>query len=560
MSNDVDLVPREKSHWIRITILALIPVLIVAGAGVYLLTHRHKVDHRQQEATAALSAYLGAWSKANYAAMAAQANVPASTIAAVDEPVRRNLLVTSSSYTPGLVTRDQTGNRGTAPYTAHLTLNGLGPLTYDGSLTLVRTKEGKKNVWRVQFTAAAIEPSLAAGRVLERTHITPARGHLLDAAGEPLSGADGDLDANLLGTVGPLTAAQAKAAGPGFAAGDVAGQTGLERAYNVQLTGKAGASIVVMQGAIKVQTLKTFPAVPGQNVTTTINLGVQHAGENALASVGLPAALVAIDTRTGGVLAAVDHPLGGFARAIRGQYPPGSTFKVVTTTAALLAGRTENTPLNCPPTVTVDSWVFKNAMNESYGPINLARAFAVSCNTAFVNLRESLTEADMKRATALYGFDGSQPLPIQSYGGSYPQPTSDVVAAAAAFGQGQVQTSPLQMASVAAAVASSEWRRPFLAGRTTETHVIPATVDAQLKDMMRAVVTSGTADVLTFPGLVYGKTGTAEYGSGPNPPTHAWFIGWRGNVAFAVIVEGGGFGASVAAPIAANFLAFLGPA
>ena len=198
-------------------------------------------------------------------------------------------------------------------------------------------------------------------------------------------------------------------------------------------------------------------------------------------------------------------------------------------------------------------------MNESYGPINLIKAFAVSCNTAFVNLRESLTEADMKRAAALYGFDGTQPLPIQSYGGSYPQPLNDVVAAAAAFGQGQVQTSPLQMATVAAAVASGAWRKPFLAGRTTETHPLPATVDSQLKDMMRAVVTSGTADVLTFPGLVYGKTGTAEYGSGPNPPTHAWFIGWRGTIAFAIIVEGGGFGASVAAPIASNFLSYLGP-
>src|SRR6185312_5998397 len=214
-----------------------------------------------------------------------------------------------------------------------------------------------------------------------------------------------------------------------------------------------------------------------------------------------------------------------------------------TTTAALLAGRTEYTPLDCPPTVTVDNYVFKNAMNESFGMINLIKAFAVSCNTAFVNLRESLTEADMKKAAALYGFDGTQPLPIQSYGGSYPQPLSDVVAAAAAFGQGQVQTSPLQMATVAAAVASGEWRQPFFAGHAARTNAIPPAVDTQLKDMMRAVVTSGTADVLTFPGLVYGKTGTAEFGSGPNPPTHAWFIGWRGNIAFSVLVEGGGFGA-----------------
>ena len=74
-------------------------------------------------------------------------------------------------------------------------------------------------------------------------------------------------------------------------------------------------------------------------------------------------------------------------------------------TAALLAGRTENTPLDCPPTRTVDNYIFKNAMNESFGMLNLIKAFAVSCNTAFVNLRESMTEADMKRAAELYGFD-----------------------------------------------------------------------------------------------------------------------------------------------------------
>jgi hypothetical protein len=463
-----DLVPREKSHWIRITILALIPVLIVAAAGGYLLTRHHTPDRRQQEATTAVSSYLAAWSTANYPAMAVHADVPPTAIAAVDTPMRRSLIVTASSYTPGLVTRDQTGDRATAPYTANLTLSGLGPFTYTGSLTLVKTKDAaKQDVWRVQFTPAAIEPLLTANRTLTRTHVTAARGRLLDASGLDLAGADSDIDSNVVGTVGPLTAAQATAAGPGFAAGDIAGQTGLERVYNTRLTGRAGASIVLMQGAIRLRTLKTFPAIAGQATTTTLDLRVQRAGENALAPIGLPAALVAINTTTGGVLAAVNHPLGGFARAIRGQYPPGSTFKVVTTTAALLAGRTENTPLDCPPTRTVDNYVFKNAMNESYGPINLIKAFAVSCNTAFVNLRESLTEADMKRAAALYGFDGTQPLPIQSYGGSYPQPLNDVVAAAAAFGQGQVQTSPLQMATVAAAVASGAWRKPFLAGRTT---------------------------------------------------------------------------------------------
>jgi cell division protein FtsI/penicillin-binding protein 2 len=118
------------------------------------------------------------------------------------------------------------------------------------------------------------------------------------------------------------------------------------------------------------------------------------------------------------------------------------------------------------------------------------------------------------------------------------------------------------MASVAAAVAAGKWRKPFLVGRTSVTHDIPPTVDAQLKDMMRAVITdpSGTAFGVPFPGVVYGKTGTAEFGTGKPLPTHAWFIGFRGTVAFCVFVQGGGFGATVAAPIGSRFLASLGPA
>ena len=554
--------PRSGSHWIRVTILALIPVLIVAAGGGYLLTRHTTPDHRQAEATAALSAYLAAWTKGDYAGMAAHSDATATAIQAVDAPIKRSLVVSGVRYAPGVLTRDQTGDRGSAPYSARLTLTGLGVWSYSGSLGVVKSKDAAgKDVWRVHFGPTAIVPQLTAGRSIVRTHVSATRGRLLDIDGIPLRGADGDLDFNLLGTVGPLTVAEAKAAGPLFAAGDSAGQTGIERAYNAQLTGRPGGAVLLTQGAVRISTLADFPATPGRDVTTTISLHVQRAGESALAAIGPPAAIVAIDTRTGGGSALVNHPAGGFGRAVRGGYPPGSTFKVVTTTAALLAGKTETTPLNCPPTVLIAGRPFKNSMNESFGLIDLRKAFAVSCNTAFVNLRESMTEADMKRAALLYGFDGSPPLPIQSFGGSYPVPSGPVDVAASAFGQGAVEASPLQMASVAAAVASGEWRKPFVAGRTSAIHPIPTAVDAALKDMMRAVLTDpqGTAAGVAFPGLVYGKTGTAEYGSGTNLPTHAWFIGFRGTVAFCVFVEGGGFGAAVAAPIASNFLSLLGP-
>jgi hypothetical protein len=559
---DVDYVPRTGSRWFRITLLALIPILIVAGGGAYLLTHQPKKDTRQADAEASLRAYLSAWDKADYPRMAARANASAAAISAVDAPMRKSLGVTTARFTPGALTRDKSGDRGTAPYTAQLGLSDLGTWTYSGTLTLVKSTVKDPDghlLWQVQFSSAAIMPRLAPGRTLERTRVAAQRGQLLDADGIPLRGADTDLDSNLLGTVGPLTAEQAKELGPPFRAGDVAGQTGIERVYNPQLAGRPGGDIVLMKGSTKLATLFQFPAIPGHDVKTTIDLQIQRAGEAALAGQGLPAALVAIDTRTGGVTGIVNHPAGGYGRAIRGKYPPGSTFKVVTATAALLAGQTENTPVNCPKTLNVSGFTIKNAEDEAYGPINLKQALAVSCNTAFVNIRESITEADMERAAQLYGFNAPAPLPIQSFGGSYPKPSGPVDVATSAFGQAAVEASPLQMASVAAAVASGTWRQPFVAGRTSVTHPIPANVDAQLKDMMRAVVTSGTAAPVTFPGLVYGKTGTAEYGSTPPLASHAWFIGWRDSVAFAVIVEGGGFGASVAAPVASRFLAQLGP-
>ena len=128
MATDTDLVPREKSHWIRITILALVPVLIVAAAGVYLLTHHHRPGPPPAGSEAALSAYLDGVVKADYAGMAAHADVQR-------RPSRPSMLrcgaiwlVAASSYHAGLLTRDKTGDRGTAPYSARLTLTGLGAL------------------------------------------------------------------------------------------------------------------------------------------------------------------------------------------------------------------------------------------------------------------------------------------------------------------------------------------------------------------------------------------------------------------------------------------------
>ena len=442
------------------------------------------------------------------------------------------------------------------PFTAAMTLTAAGAFDYQGTLDL---KRGPDKIWRVVFGPTALHPDLTPGATLDRVNVLGQRGRLLDRTGVALHGADTDLENNLVGSVGPLDEQQAKAAGLGYSAGDPAGQSGLERAYNAQLAGKPGARVVVRKPGAADRTVQDYPAVAGHDVKTTVDLRVQRAGESGLSGLGRTAALVAIDARTGAVISLVNHPSGASSTAIRGQYPPGSTFKIVTTTAALLKGLSESSPLNCPKTVFAGGRSFKNSKDEAYGPINLRQAFYYSCNTAFVNLRSELTSADMQKAADLYGFDGKQPLPIDSFGGVFASGDS-VDPYAAAFGQSTVESSPLQMASVAAAVAGGTWHRPFVTGTSPESHPIPANVVDQMRDMMRAVVTRGTAAPVSFPGQVSGKTGTAEFGSAPKGkdlPTHAWFAGYRGDIAFAVLVPGGGFGAEVAAPAAARFLRAL---
>ncbi len=143
--------------------------------------------------------------------------------------------------------------------------------------------------------------------------------------------------------------------------------------------------------------------------------------------------------------------------------------------------------------------------------------------------------------------------------GKFSTPHQPVDMAADAFGQGTDLVNPLSQAAEAAAVENGTWRPPQLVispapQQSAQPHELNSALLDALRPMMRAVVTSGTAAGVGFPPGVYGKTGTAEFGSGPNPPSHAWFIGYRGNLAFAVLVEGGGVGADASAPIANAFL------
>ena len=368
----------------------------------------------------------------------------------------------------------------------------------------------------------------------------------------------------VLGRVGPATAEALTAAGPSFQAGDDVGLDGLQAAFQRRLAGTPSGSVVIRSatGAVS-STVASFAGTHGQPVRTTLDRRLQTAAEATLAPLTKPAALVAVRPSDGAILAAANAPAdSAFNRALAGQYPPGSTFKIVTTAALLGRGLRLEDPVPCPPRISVDGKSFRNFEGEAAGTIPFRRDFAISCNTAFVRLSSRLPGAVLPEAARRFGVDAAWTLPLRSYAGSVPTPVSSVERAADAIGQGKVTVSPLSMALVAAAVPSGTWRPPVLVtepAASPSAAPVPVPAAAQLRALMRLVVTSGTAASAfrNYAGPpVSGKTGTAEFGTGNPPATHAWFVGFQAsrNLAWAVVVEGGGVGGAVAAPLAARFL------
>jgi hypothetical protein len=436
------------------------------------------------------------------------------------------------------------------PATITIEVPGLGPWS-ERTQFRVQTVGGRS---LVDWSPANISPALKAGDQFRLVRTVPNRGKILGSDGQPLP-----FNANvseLVGALGPATAAQAKA-NPQLAVGDSVGQSGLELTNETALGGAASGELNVIDPTGQtVATLKRWAGRAPTPVSSTVNSTMQAEAALAISHTGHPSALVAIDTRTGAVLAAASNP-AGYSRALLGEYPPGSTFKMVTLTAALMSGRTLSSPTSCTPTATVDGTTMRNSQGESFGTIPLLQAFAVSCNTSFINLAETLPAGALATAAKLMGCNtGHAPLTVPSYGCSYPAGATGAGYAMSAFGQGTVLTSPLAIADIAAAADSGTWYQPHLTpGAAPTSHPLPAVVVSGLQTAMRAVVTSGTGTGANLPGTpVSGKTGTAEIGTGPNPPTDAWFAAFRGNVAVAVVVEDAGFGATAAIPVVDTFL------
>ncbi|MEU8389059.1 penicillin-binding transpeptidase domain-containing protein [Micromonospora sp. NPDC048843] len=375
----------------------------------------------------------------------------------------------------------------------------------------------------------------------------------------------------LLGSVDPAQADDLAAHPDRYVVGDLVGHGGLQGRYDERLRGGPGLTVVVERpaegGKLEPTGAELFrrEPQPGQALKTTLDVAVQNAADGALRAESRRSALVAVRISDGAVLAAANGPgPAGQNLAFDAQVPPGSTFKMVSTLGLLDRGAvTLDGPVDCKKTFTVDGRSFKNSDNFELGSVPFRTDFAKSCNTAFAALAPKLGGDGLAAAGRSLGLEGQWDLGMDAFTGKVSTGGSLAEQAAASFGQGTTLVSPLAMAGATAAVARGRFEQPKLL--LDPAPAKPAQAGEQLKPesvaalrtMMREVVTAGTGSALKdVPGEVYGKTGTAEYDDNP-AHTHAWFVGWRGDVAFAVFVEKGGASTASAVPMAERFLRAL---
>ncbi len=419
---------------------------------------------------------------------------------------------------------------------------------------------------------------------------------------------DGKLASHVLGMLGEVNADELKELrSAGVAQGEYVGKMGVERAQERWLHGRAGGKWVEVDARGRQRReIEETPAEQGATVMLTIDKRLQRAAEEAFGNrVG---AVVALDPRTGEVLLLASFPRfdpNAFARgvkpavwreisshpyhplqnrAIGSRYPPGSTFKMVTAAAGLHTGViTPYTSFYCPGALQLGKWRFR--CHRRHGATGFVKAIGESCDVYFyqVGLRMGITAlAEMAHAFGLgetTGIDligeskGNIPTPEWKRK-RYKEGWYDGDTVNASIGQGFVQCTPLQMAQVAAAVANrGTIMKPFVVKQIirsdgtvlqTEPTVLkqvplaPQYWEWLARGMRDAVVgRGGTAHAANLPGIaVAGKTGTAE--DPPRPKPHAWFICYapmeNPRIALAVVVEQGGHGGAVAAPIARHIL------
>jgi cell division protein FtsI/penicillin-binding protein 2 len=434
--------------------------------------------------------------------------------------------------------------------------------------TLVETLDvpltGSGSSARVRFSTPLTFPGLQAGERLTRRSALPPRATLLAGDGTPLASGPSrsspipSVAAGIVGSLGPIPHdARARYSALGYPPGAMVGRDGLEAIFERRLAGTPAATLLAGS-----RVLAARSAVPGQSVRTTIVPSIEQAVLTAIA--GRYAGMIAMDPRTG----AIEGAAGVAWSAVQ---PPGSTMKIITSTAALDAGIvTLSSSFPIATEADVGGYILRNAGGEACGG-TLLNAFAVSCNSVFAPLGVKVGAVRLVATAERFGFDQPPPFAdaVESTIPSAAAIGSATDVGSSAIGQGRVQATALEMTEAAAAIAMGG-RRPqptLLAAQPPAfSFVTSARVAGLVERMMVAVVRYGTGTAAQIPGVVVaGKTGTAELRSenspGANSPqnTDSWFVGY-GPVGAPRIVVGAlfpaqGAGAETAAPAVHDVLA-----
>jgi len=412
----------------------------------------------------------------------------------------------------------------------------------------------------VHFTSSLLFPGLQGHERLNRHMALPPRAALFAADGTPLAeGPDRtspipDVALQITGVLGPIPRANAATyAAEGYPAGAKVGVDGLERTFQTQLAGTPGGVLLAGKRVLA----RTDPK-RGHDVTTTIVPSLERAAVAALG--GTYAGIAAMDPRTGALLA-----LAGIA--FSAAQPPGSTMKIITSTAALTAGIVKlSTVFPYSTQAILDGYTLHNAGGEDCGG-TLLNSFAVSCNAVFAPLGAKVGGKRLLATAEKFGFNQAPTIPGATE--STIPPTSlgsDLEVGSSAIGQGEVLATPLEMTDVGATIAMGGRRPlPTLAAhqRPKFVAVTSSHVASEVQKMMVAVVEYGTGTSAAIPGVtVAGKTGTAELANtttsngssvaNANALTDAWFVGYapvgHPRIVVGALFPNQGAGGATAAP------------
>ncbi|MFD9966043.1 penicillin-binding transpeptidase domain-containing protein [Amycolatopsis sp. NPDC058986] len=487
--------------------------------------------------TGLVTEYLQDLAEANPDAAGALTDDPAAAAVALRD-ARNALMPTKTTATLSRLDPTPAGAAKTSgTFAMTWTLRPGKTWTYDVPFELTKAAQG----WRLHWVPALLHPKLEPGQRLVAATAPVDRPAVVDRDGKPLvmAGQAGNKPAEgnpapLLQSVFAAQATTAKSDGFAVQRVDASGKN-LETLYGQDEDGE------------------------GKPLTASLSVATQNAAQSAVDGYRGRAIMVVLQPSTGDILAVAQNAAAGTEpKAFSGLYAPGSTFKIVTATAALEQGlATADTALPCPGSDQIGTRTIPNENHFDKGTVPLHQAFAFSCNTTFGRLASRLPADGLVKAADQYGLNADFEIPgLQTEAGKVVPATGNDRLVEDGIGQGDVQVSPFGAALMAATAASGKAVTPKLWHGLDTTVAKPysppsAGVLNAVRSMMREVVTTGTGKAAGGAGQVHGKTGTAEFGA--DGQANGWFVGYRGDVAFAVLLEGAN-DSNPAVSLAATFL------